>query len=105
MDECNNELSMRQGLKTKMSFRNGFPRGFLNSGAIEVPEIAFQDRRLQSAVEPYLDVSVEEDTNVFLEQISERMQDTGQTQSGTPEVGLPVVEVLDDSLPSEDLRG
>ena len=45
------------------------------SGAIKVPEIAFQDRRLLRAVEQYLDVSVEEDTNVFLEQISERMQD------------------------------
>ena len=45
------------------------------SGAIEVPETASQDRRLQRTVEQYLDVSVEVDKNVQLERISERMHD------------------------------
>ena len=70
------------------------------SGAIEVPETAGQDRRLQRTVEQYLGVSVGVGKNVCLEQISERMQDKLSL-----EVGLPVVEVLDDSLPSEELRG
>ena len=63
---------MRQGLKTKVSFRNGFPRGFFEQGGvIEVPETAGPGRRLQRTVVQYLEVSVEVNKNVLWERISE----------------------------------
>ena len=69
-------------------------------GVIEVPETASQDRRLQRTVVQYLDVSVEVNKNVCQERISEGMRDKlGQEYL---QVWLPVVEVLDDSLPFEE---
>ena len=67
---------MRQGLKTKVSIRNGFPRGFFEQGGvIEVPETAGPGRRLQRTVVQYLDVSVEVNKNVLRERICEGMRD------------------------------
>ena len=67
---------MRQGLKTKVSFRNGFPRGFFEQGGvIEVPETAGPIRRLQRTVVQCLDVSVEVHKNVLRERISEGLRD------------------------------
>ena len=67
---------MRQGPKTKMSFRNGFPRGFLNTSGYRStrdckPRLAFA----AYSGEQYLDVSVEVDKNVLQERISEGMRD------------------------------
>ena len=92
---------MRQGLKTKMSFRDGFPRGFLNrAGLSRYPRLQAKTGACSvqwSSIS--VSLSGQARTSV-LEQISERMQDKLSL-----EVGLPVVEVLDDSLPSEELRG
>ena len=59
--------SMRQGLKTKMSFRNGFPRGFLNGAEL---------------------------SNVLQERISERMHD--KISREYLQRGFQFVEVPDD---------
>ena len=77
-----------------MSFRNGFPRGFLNgAGLPKYPRLQAKTGVCSVQVEQYPDVSVEVDKNVLQKRSSEGMRDTL----------CPFVEVLDDSLPFEEL--